>query len=194
VLDGTTNALPAGLTTIPLNLAPGTITSAIYAEINLDSPVGNLVLIDINAALDVTVTVSTVLVSSATINVDGLSVNIDETQLDLEDIDPDIVLNVQSGALILDVQNPFGVAINVVIEIGGPGIDTLQRVLDIGSGPTSSATLSYTGLELQSFLGKPGVFFRGVGTVVSPGVPATVTPTQVAVIEAKLDVVLEIGG
>ena len=194
VLDGTTDALPVGLTTIPLNFAPGTITSAIFVEINLDSPVGNSVLVDINGGLDVTVTVGTILVSSATVNVDGLSINIDETQLDLEDIDPGIVSNLQSGSLILDVQNPFGVAINLLIEIGGPGIMTLQRTLDIGSGPTSSATLPYTGLELQSFLGKPGVFFRGVGTVTSPGVPATVTPTQVALIEAKLDVVLEIGG
>ena len=194
VLDGATDVLPVGLTTIPLTLAPGTITSAIFTEVDFDSPLGNSVLIDINAGFDVTMTVGTLVVSSATINVDGVSVNIDETQLNLEDIDPDIVSNIQSGSLILDVQNPFGVAINVVIEIGGPGIMTLQRTLDIGSGPTSSATLSYTGLELQSFLGKPGVFFRGVGTVVSPGFPATVTPTQVAVIEAKLDVVLEIGG
>ena len=135
VLDGTTDALPAGLTTIPLNLAPGTITSAIFTDVDFDSPLGNSVLIDINAGFDVTMTVGTLVVSSATINVDGVSVNIDETQLNLEDIDPDIVSNLQSGSLILDVQNPFGVSINVVIEIGGPGILTLQDTLDIGSGP-----------------------------------------------------------
>ena len=65
--------------------------------------------------------------------------------------------SVQSGSLVLDVQNPFGVAISATMEIGGPGITTLQRVLNIGSGPTSSATLLFTGLELRSFLGKPGV-------------------------------------
>ena len=123
---------------------------------------------------------------------DGLTVDIDQQQLDLEDIDEDIVLNVQTESLLLDVQNPFGVAISLVVEIGGPGIVTLQRTLDIGSGPTSSATLSYTGAELQTFLGKPGVFFRGSGTVT--GGPLTVTPDQVVVIKATLDVDLEIGG
>ena len=194
VLDGATDALPDGmLTTIPLNLVPGTVTSTILTVIDIVSPLGDTnVLIDVNAGLNITVTVGTILVSSATVNVDGLTVNIDEQQLDVADVDPDIVSNIQIGSLILDVQNPFEVAFSLVVEIGGPGIVTLQRVLDIGSGATSSATLSYTGAELQSFLGKEGVFFRGSGTVT--GGPATVTPIQVVVIEAKLDVDLEIGG
>ena len=193
MLDGANgDVLPPGLTTIPLNLAAGTITSAIFAVANLVSPAGDPVPIDLAAGFDITVTVGTILVSSATVNVDGLTVNIDEQQLDVADIDPDIVSNIQIGSLILDVQNPFGVAFSLVVEIGGPGIVTLQRVLDIGIGATSSATLSYTGAELQSFLGMPGVFFRGSGTVT--GGPATVTPDQVAALEATLDVVLEVGG
>lgn len=196
VLDGATSALPAGmLTTVPLPLAPGTVTSTILGVVDLVSPQGDTnVLIDINAGLDITVTVGTILVSSVSVNVDGLAVNIDQQQLDLQDIDPNIVSNVMSGSLVLDVQNPFGVAISATVEIGGPGITTLQRTLNIGSGPTSSATLSFTGLELQSFLGKAGVFFQGTGTVTSPGVPATLTPTQEVVISAKIDVVLELGG
>jgi hypothetical protein len=82
---------------------------------------------------------------------------------------------------------------DAVVEIGGPGIVTLQRDVHIGSGPTTSVTLFYTGAELQSFLGKPGVFFRGSGTVSSGGAPATVTPTQEATISTTLDVVLELG-
>ncbi len=194
LLDGATDALPSGmLTTVPLNLAPGTVTPTILAVVDLNSPLGDTnVLINTAAGLDIAVTVGTILVSAVTVNVDGLTVDIDETQLDLEDIDADIVSNVQTGSLILDVQNPFGVAISLVVEIGGPGITTIQRTLDIGSGPTSSATLSYTGAELQTFLGKRGVFFRGSGTVT--GGPLTVTPDQVVVIEATLDVELEIGG
>ena len=195
VLDGSTDSLPnLSLTTVPLVLAPGTISSTLLTVIDLDSPLGDNVLIDVSARLDITVTVDNILVSSATLNVDGLAVSIPETTLDVADIDAGLVTNIQSGSLILDVQNPFGVAFDVVIEIGGPGIVTLQRVLAIGSGPTTSASLSYTGLDLQSFLGKVGVFFRGTGTITSPGVPATVTPTQEVSIEASLDVVLELGG
>ena len=196
VLDGATSALPNGmLTTVPVNLAAGTVTPTILTVIDLDSPLGDTnITVNVNAGLDITVNVGTILVSSATVNVDGLTVDIDETQPKLEDIDEDIVSNVQIGSLTLDVQNPFGVAISLVVEIGGPGIMTIQKTLDIGSGATSSATLSYTGDELQTFLGKAGVFFRGSGTVVSPGEPLTVTPDQVVVIEATLDVELEIGG
>lgn len=195
VLAGATDSLPDGsLTTIPLTLAPGTVTSTIFTVIDLDSPLGDTnVLIDITASFDITVTVGSILVSSATIDVDGRAVSIPETTLDVAGIDADLVANIQSGSLLLDVQNPFGVAIDIVVEIGGVGITTLQRNLNIGSGATTSATLSYTGADLQSFLGKTGVFFRGSGTVTSPGVPATVTPTQVASIAASLDVVLELG-
>ena len=144
VLDGATSALPNGvLTTIPVPLDAGPVTPTILTVIELDSPLGDIpVTINVNNGLDITVTVGTILVSSVTLNVDGLTVDIDQQQLDLEDIDEDIVLNVQTGSLLLDVQNPFGVAISLVVEIGGPGIVTLQRTLDIGSGPTSSATLS----------------------------------------------------
>ncbi len=196
VLDGATDALPtSSLTTIPIALAPGTVTPTILTVIDLDSPLGDTnVPIDVNAGLDITATVGSILVSSATIDVDGLAVNINQTVLDVADIDADLVADIQTGGLILDVQNPFGVAIDVVLEIGGPGITTLQRNLNIGSGPTTQATLSYTAAELQSFLGQTGVFFRGSGTVTSPGVPATVTPTQETSIEASLDVTLELGG
>lgn len=121
ILDGATSTLPSGMVTnVPIPLTPGTISSTIVAVVDLNSPLGDPVLIDINAGLDITVTVGSILVSAATVDVDGLSVDIDETQLDLEDIDPDIVSNIQNGSLILDVQNPFGVAIDVVVEIGSP--------------------------------------------------------------------------
>ena len=153
VLDGATDALPNGmLTTIPITLAPGTVTPTILTVIDVNSPLGDTnVLINVNNSLNIAVTVGPILVSSATVNVDGLTVDIAEQQLDLEDIDEDIVLNVQEGSLILDVQNPFEVAIRLVVEIGGgdiicEGVDpppcTLKRTLDIGSGATTSATLS----------------------------------------------------
>ena len=195
-LAGPVNSLPnGGLTTIPIALSPGTVTPTILTVIDVDSPLGDTnILIDVNAGFDITATVGSILVSSVTILVDGRAVSIPETTLDVSDIDADLVANIQSGSLVLDIQNPFGVAIDVVVEIGGTNINTLQRNVTIGSGPTTSATLSYTGLDLQSFLGKTGVFFRGTGTVTSPGVPATVTPTQEATLEASLDVVLELGG
>ena len=196
VLDGATTALPDGvLTTVPLVLTPGTVSSGFVAVVDINAPVGvTPVLIDISAGLDITATPGAILVSSATLDVDGQAVGFPQTALDVSAISADLVSRIISGSLIVDVQNPFGVAISVIVEIGGPGITTLQRVLDIGAGPTSSVSLDYTGADFSSFLGQPGVFFRGNGSVNSPGTPATVTATQEILIETSLDLMVEISG
>lgn len=192
-LDGATGgALPAGLSQIPLNLPPGPISSTIFAEIDVVSPAGDPVPIDTLNAFDITVTVGTLSVSSATVDVDGLAVNLDPTNLDVEDIDTSITDRILSGSLILDIQNPFGVGVDLSLDISGPGFITLQRNVSIGSGPTSSVTVTYTAADLRSFLGQATVLVSGGGTVVSPGVPATVTPAQEVVIKASLDIELEI--
>jgi hypothetical protein len=195
VLDGATSALPDGvLTTVPLVLTPGTVTSTFVAVVNINSPAGDPVLIDVTASLDITATPQAILVSAATLDVGAQAVTFPETSLDVSSIEDDAVNRIASGSLILDVQNPFGVAIDVVVEIGGPGITTLQRNLNIGSGPTSSVVLDYSRDEFASFLGQSGVFFRGNGAVSAPAATAMVTPTQEVLIEATLDLVLEVGG
>ncbi len=198
-LDGSvlTDSVPNGaITTIPLNLAPGTVSSTIYAEVDLLSPLGDPVLIDINAAFDITATVVTFLVSSVTVDVHGLSVSVDPTDLDVGDIDAETVERIQMGSLIFDIQNPFGVGVTLFLDISGPAFPTIQKRVDINSDQTSTVTVGYTGAELQSFLGQDVVLVSGSGTVVSPGVPpvpAIVTPSQVMVIEVNLDIELEIG-
>ena len=197
VLDGNvaTDSVPDGaLTTVSLPLQPGTLTSTFVAVVDVFSPLGDPLLIDITSSFDITVTVGTVLVSSATLDVDGLAVNLDPTPLDAEGIDSTAVNRIQSGSLILDIQNPFGVGVDSLsLGISGPFPSSpIQKILSIGSGATSSVTLMYTATELQSFLGQSGVQITGAGTVVSPGGPATVTPTDEVVIEATLDIVLEI--
>jgi hypothetical protein len=194
ILDGTTDALPAGLTVVPIPLTAGTVSPTIFAVVDVVSPAGDPVPSDLAATFNITATVGSILASSATINVDSQAVSIVQTTLDVSGIDVDLVAHIQSGSLVLDVQNPFGVEINIVVEIGGTGITTLQKNLTIGSGVTSYAALTYTGAELQSFLGQSGVFFRGSGSVTSPGVPLTVTPTQEMTLKASLDVMLELGG
>ena len=84
----------------------------------------------------------------------------------------------------------MGVDLSLDISGSFPG-SPIQKSLSIGSGATSSVTLMYTATELQSFLGQSGVQITGVGTVVSPGGPATVPPPEVGGCEADLACVLE---
>ena len=105
-----TDSLPNGaLTTITLNLSPGTVSSTIFAEVDLFSPAGDDVALDLNAGLDITVAVGPVSVSSATLDVSSRTVDLDPTDLDVEDIDADVVERVLEGSLVLEIQNPFAV-------------------------------------------------------------------------------------
>ena len=196
-LDGSvlTDSVPNGaLTTVLLNLVPGTVSSTIYVEVDLFSPAGDPVPSDLTATLDITLVVGPVSVSSATLDVDGRAVTLDPTGLGVEDIDSDVTERILSGAIILAIENPFGVGVDVVFDISGPGFTTLQRALNISSAPTSTVTVSYTGAEFRKFLGQPGVQASGNGTVSAPGGPVTVTPTQELVVEADLDLTVTIGG
>ena len=195
-LDGAilTDSLPNGaLTTILLNLAPGTVSSTIFAEVDLVSPAGDPVPIDLNAGLDITVAVGPVSVSSATLDVNDRMFPLDPIDLDVEDIDSDVVERVLEGSLVLDIQNPFGVGVSIIYDIIAPDT-TISRSLIITSDSISTVTLSYPGDDFCRFLGQPNVQTSGAVTVLAPSGPATVTPTQELVFEASLDLMLEVGG
>jgi len=196
ILDGANgDSLPAGLSTIPL-LAAGTIATAIFVVVDLDSPAGDPVPIDLAASLDLTATVVTFLVSEITVNVDGQMVTIKTTNPKVEDIDEDLRNRLKEGSLILDIQNPFGVGIPMMsLDISGPTFMTISKTVNISSAQTSRVTVLYTGDELRTFLGQSNVLISGGGRVESPGVPPppiTVTPDQVMVIQTSLDLVVEI--
>ncbi len=196
-LDGAiiTDSLPNGaLTTILLNLAPGTVSSTIFTEVTVFSPAGDPVPIDLNARLDITAAVGPVLVSSALIDVDGRSITLDSTTINVDQIDTDISNRIQNGSIILDIQNPFGVGVDLSFDISGLGFTTLQRAVSISSAATSTVTISYTGDDFRSFLGQSNVQASGAGAVVAPGGPATVTPTQELVFKASIDLTLTVGG
>ena len=197
MLDGANgDSLPAGPSTIPLPLMGGTITTAIFVVVDVDSPAGDPVPIDLAASFDLTATVVTFLVSEITVDVDGQMVTIDPTNPDVEDIDEDLREELQEGSLILDIQNPFGVGIPMMsLDISGPTFMTISDTVAISSAQTSRVTVLYTGDQLRTFLGQPNVLISGGGAVESPGVPPppiTVTPDQVLVIETSLDLVVEI--
>lgn len=194
ILDGASTSMPPGsTTTLPRSLAPGALTSTVTALVELDSPAGDPVQIDTSDRLDLIVTVESLSIASATLDVAGREVTIEDTSLEMDGIDSTLLDYLMSGALELEIQNPFGIAMNMFIEIRGPGITTIRRDFDVTDAPTSIARLEYEGEELRSFLGKPGIVFAGSGVVSSAAGTTTVTPGQELVIDASLDAVLEIG-
>lgn len=188
-----TAPMAAGATvTKTLTLATGAIGATLYVDAVLSSPGGQIAPINTGQRLTITATPNPILVSSAKVNVSSRSVTFAAVDLDVEDIDDAISERIQSGAILLDVTNPFGVGVSGQFDITYPG-GKITKALNVGSGATSSTSLTYTGAEFRTFLGKSGVKLTGSGTVGSSAGVITVTPAQQVVIKAKIDLTLRIG-
>ena len=186
-LDGANgDAIPTGLSMIPIPVMADTVSSTIFAEVTLDSPAGDAVPIDL--ATGFTVTVGTVTVSSVEVNVDSRTVS-ETTDMDVADVGTDITDKIQEGSLILEIQNPFGVGVNMTFDVSPCA--TCSRAVNLSSAQSSSVELSYDGDEFRSFLGQSSAQFSASGTVLAPA-PATVEATDVLVIGATLNLTLEI--
>lgn len=186
------NSLPSGATVSQtLTLASGSITG-MYVTADLASPGGQIATIGTSQRLTITAKPSPVLVSSARVNVSNRTVTFAPADLDVEDIDSAISDRIQQGGLILDITNPFGVSVAAQVDITYPG-GKITKPLAVGSGATSTASMTYTGAEFRTFMGKPNVRMTGSGTISSSAGTITVTPGQQVVIKAKIDLTLKIG-
>lgn len=195
VLNGAVDSLSNGTALdLPIDLTAGPVTSTVVAVVDMHSPLGDPVLINTTSQLDVDVTFGVIAVSSATVNVAGRQVALDEVAMDVEKIDSYIVDNILSGALILNLSNPFGVGLTATIDIKSPAIPTISKSLTITSNPTSQVRLEYTRAELRSFLGQMDVTIGGSGTVSTDAGSITVSPGQIVTMKGSLDAVVELGG
>ncbi|GMV04843.1 MAG: hypothetical protein AMXMBFR53_11230 [Gemmatimonadota bacterium] len=184
---------PGGTKSAALTLSAGAVGATLVASVAVQSPGGQLTTIENSQRLTVNATPGAILVSSATVNVANESVTFDAVDLDVEDIDSEISDRIENGSILLTITNPFGVSLGAQADITYPG-GKISKTLNIAGSATSTATLSYDGAEFRTFLGKSGVKFTGSGTVSSSAGNITVTPGQKAVIDAKIDLTLRIGG
>lgn len=186
------SALPPGTTVQTLAIAPGDVGGTLAVTATVTSSGGQLTSLDTSDRITVTATPVQLLVGSATVDVAGELVDFDTIELDVEDIDSGIADRIQSGAIVLDVTNPFGVGVDATVVLHYPG-GTLTRTVTIGAGATSTSELAYSGDDFRRFLGEPGVTLTGSGTVSTGAGRITVAPGQEVVIDGKIDVTLRIG-
>lgn len=186
-LDGSVDALPGNATTTrTITLGSGAIDGT-ETTVDIVSPGGQTTTMDTSSQIVLTATVPSMLVSTATIAVNGLSASLSEESLDAEDLDQSLIDGIQNGSAILDVTNPFGVTFDGTITVG-----TVTKTVSVPATATSTVSVDFTGAELRSFLGQPGVTFSGSGTI--GGGPATVTPDLELTIDTTIDLSIEIGG
>ncbi len=193
-MDGANESLPADATVSRmLPLAAATVGTTFQAAVHIDSPAGDPVVIDMSDELTVTATPITVRLASVLVDVSGEAVALDPVALDVAGIDEAITDHIETGAVLLDVTNPFGVALDAVLEIRHPDGSVVKNVT-IPADASSTVSVPYGAEELRAFLGKADVTLMGTGSVSAGAGAITVTPGQELVLDGKIDLTLTLGG
>lgn len=187
MLDGSEDVLlPNTTETRTLPLSAGTVSTALRATTVVEVPGGQIAVIDVSDLIEVTATTTSLQLGSVTVDVEDRSVSFDDRALDLEDVHAEFTDRIVEGAILLSVTNPFGVSLDALVGLGAT-----SKSFAVDGGGTSSATVSYTGDELRSFLGQPNVVFSSSGF--ANGNAITIQPGQEMLIKATLDFTLQIG-
>jgi hypothetical protein len=194
-IEGETVALPPNTAeTVELDFS-GTIQSGSIAELSIDSPAGDSVTIDIEDEARVTAALDTLLVSSAVVRVEGKTFLADTLDLETGDVDQGLLDRIQSGALVMEVVNPWNLAALLTVTIDGPTVSgSIEKSITLSPTPQANLRIEFTPEELQQFLGEEEVFATLEASVPVGADPVTVMPGQVLGIKTKVDIVLNIGG
>ena len=192
VVDGVTRALPPGGSTTERIALSGTVRVGLHAQVILTSPAGDPTPLNGSDALVVTTPATSVPLGSATVDAAGTTVGVEPVTLDTGDLDDEVTDHIVEGALVLDIDNPFGVGAVGEAIIDYPG-GSLRKALEIPDG-VSTLRIGLTGDELRTFLGADGVVVRGTGTVPAPAPPILLVAGRHADVSATLDVTVRVGG
>jgi hypothetical protein len=169
-LNGATTAFPSGSTlTRTLTLAGDVTRSGVVVTSTIDSPAGDAVLMQADASL------------SATVSLSNQSITSDPTSLDLSDIDSDIRDRAQGGKITLTINNPFAATGALTVSFTG-GAQPVQKSIQLSSGP-STQDISLSKAELRALLGY-NISLRATGQV--NGSSVSVMPGQTVTVSSRL--------
>lgn len=188
-LSGVNTSLAPGATLpIAIPLVASNITGPLVATVNVDSPAGDPAQINTAQTLVVTARPNNIIASSARVLVQNKTVNGEAVTLDLTGIDDAIADRVRSGALVLSIVNPFGVAgPNLTLTFTG-GDRTITKTVAVTAAATSTVEVPFDESELDAIL-QHNVVMKIFGAFTAP-VAVNVTPTQVVSISADMKLVL----
>lgn len=187
VFDGAADALPpGGSITRAMTITGGTVSGALETLVEIDHPGGAPSAVDPTQDISLTAITASLLVDAVTVDVDGASVSLTDEVIEA-DLSADITDGIQSGTVVLEVTNPYGVAFDGTVTVGG-----ITRNVAITAAATSVVELAFTGAELRSILEMPTATFSGSGTI--NGGPAILTPAASFAIDTTIDLLIELFG
>lgn len=192
-ISGDDQAFPAGVTLgLIVPAQPVDITRTLDVAVTIYSPAGDEVEIDTTDRVSIQLLPSTVSMSQATIEASSIAVNAAAAELDLAGVDSTLVSRVRSGALRLDMMNPFEVEGTLSLDFD-VGSRTFQKSLPVVPG-ASSVAVDFTGAELQDLLAAGNVAVTAAGTLSAPGGTLTLFPEDTMLMESLLELVILVGG
>jgi hypothetical protein len=199
ILGSATQGMPnAATTNLLVALPTGTYASSISVALSLVVPAGATASLNGSNAFAVSAGLQNFAVSQASVVVNSVAISTTPTNYDLDGAD--FADQVEGGAMLLDITNPFTAtgALSVVLSApaqGGAGPVSISKAVSIPALPTSAATVTLTKAELQSLLGKNGVTISTTGTVNGTGAgnTVTVTPTSEIKVRTRVQLILNVG-
>ena len=169
------------------------VTGDLDIQVRIYSPAGDPTLVDTGDTLGIEIAPATVTLSEATIDAGAITVDGTPVALNFEGVDSALVSRIQSGGLLLDVVNPFGLegTLNLTFDMGS---STLTRTLNLTSAPTSTLSVAFSGAELQDMLGAGEVQVTAQGSLSAAGGTITVHPEDELIMESQFELVILVGG
>ncbi|MGH7591085.1 MAG: hypothetical protein ACREL2_06565, partial [Gemmatimonadales bacterium] len=196
-IDGGTLSFPSGtslIRAIPLGSNPIGGWVSVVATVNV--PQGDPATIDTSNAFQVTTLTDTVSLAGVTVQLSNQNIQSDSVSVDWSGIDSSTASKMQGAALQLTLHNPFTASGTDSIFFRQGGLDVIApKVMVFPLGVTTqSIPISQADIQTLTNTGKSTIQVVGTVSGTGPGQSVTVTPDQVAIVQAHMLVTILVGG
>ncbi|MGH7533684.1 MAG: hypothetical protein ACREL4_10370, partial [Gemmatimonadales bacterium] len=196
-VDGSTLSFPSGTSlTRSVSLGSNPIAGWVTIVATVNVPHGDPASIDTTNAFQVTTLTDTFALAGVTVQLANQNIQSDSVSIDWSGIDNDIQSKMQGAALQLTLHNPFTVAGTDSIFFRQGGFDVIPaKVMTFPFGVTTqSIPVSQSDIQTLTAAGKSTIQVIGSVTGTGPGQSVTITPDQVAIVQAHVLVTILVGG
>lgn len=188
-LSGNDVALPpGGVLRHELRLRPATVAEPIEVRMTLHSPAGDPVTIDLDHRLTLEVPPAIIRLTNVRLRLSGREVSSAPIVLELHEIDEAASARLHSGAVLLEVDNPFELTAELELRITAGGTVVLKS-LEIVPG-SSAVRVALSGDEIRSIVGQPEVVLVLIGRATSSPGGTAVEPGDEIGFGARLELVV----
>lgn len=194
VMEGERDAIPAGgVVTRDIPIEAGTVNGDLRFDVQLASPNGGLIRIDVSRELDVTADFVGVSVSSIRAALNGRTINLQPMELNVGGVGQDELRRLEGGLLELRADNPSTATLDVTFEIRNGSAEPIQWEARVPPG-VSTSTATFTAEELRRVLEEPGAVLTGTGLVRGPEAGVELRADQKITLSGRMDLGVRLGG